>query len=121
MTVTAAERSTGSSHSITITNDENRLTKEEMERMIADAERYRLDDMEQKKRALVRCELETYCRDLKSSLDKKGMKHPMKKTLIEKCEQTIQWLENGPLATSEEMVAKKANITRLRNVILPVE
>ena len=89
--------------------------------MIADAERYRLDDLEQKKRALARCELETYCCDLKSSLSKKGIKHPMKKTLIEKCQQTIQWLDNGPLATSEEMVAKKENLTRLRNVIFPDE
>ena len=120
MTVTAVERSTGSSNGITITNDENRLTKEEMEHMIADAERYRLDDLEQKKRALARCELDTYCRDLKSSLSKRGIKHPMKKTLIEKCQQTIQWLENGPFATSEEMVAKKESIIHLRNVIFPV-
>jgi len=62
---------------ITITNDENRLPKDEIDRMIADAERYRMDDLEQKKRALVRCELETYCRDLKSSLNKKGIEHPM--------------------------------------------
>ena len=89
--------------------------------MIADAERYRLDDLEQRKRALARCELETYCRDLKLGLCKKGIKHPMKKTLIEKCQQTIQWLDNGPLATSEEMVAKKENLTRLRNVIFPDE
>jgi len=92
-----------------------------MERMIADAERYRLDDLEQKKRFLARCELDTYCRDLKSSLSKIGIKHPMKKTLIEKCQQTIQWLDNGPLATSEEMLAKKESITHLRNIIFPVE
>ena len=86
--------------------------------MVADAERYRLDDLEQRKRATARNELEIYCRVVTSGLIKRGINNCNTKALLEKCEQTIQWLEKGPLASTEETFAKKEDIERLWIVIL---
>jgi len=116
LTVTAVQGSTGSQNSITITNDENRLTKNEMERMILDAECYRQDDLEQRKRATAGGELEGYCKDVLKLLAE--INHHDKKTLEDKCEQTIKWLDESPsLPRTEEMTAKKKEIQCLCNRI----
>lgn len=121
LNVTAAEKSTGSKNKITITNDENRLTKKEIEQMIADAERYRLDDAEQRKRSLARNDLEDYCHDVKKLVDGNPNNHSSAMILLKTmCDQTIKWLSVGPLASVEEIVAKKEKIGRLRHsVVLP--
>lgn len=81
--------------------------------MIANAERYRLDDLEQRKRAAARNELELYCYHTKSSIER--VNQSLKEALLDMIEQTIQWLENGPLASVEEMELKKKNIEHLLN------
>ena len=50
----AKEKSTGVESRMTISNERNRLTKEEIDRMVADAESYRLDELNHRKRALAR-------------------------------------------------------------------
>jgi len=101
---------------LTVTCPENLITEEEMERMIADAERYRQDDLEQEKRATARNDLESFCSDAKSKIER--VYHPLKEALLEMIEQTIQWLENGPLASVEVMDTQKLNIERLLDTIL---
>ena len=119
--MTAVETSTGNSKGITITNDENRLTKKEMQLMVADADRYRLQDAEQRKRSLARNDLEDYCHDVKKLVDGNPNNHSSAMILLKTmCDQTIKWLSVGPLASVEEIVAKKEKIGRLRNsVVLP--
>lgn len=108
MKVTAKERSQGSTNSITITNDGNRLTKAEIERMIADAERYRRDDLEQQKRALTRNKLDYCCQDAISSVQ--NVTHSSKKDLVEKCERA---LNNSSSASNDQMLAQMDEINRL--------
>jgi len=110
---------TGSTINVTITNDDNRLTKEEMKQLVANSERYRLDDIEQRNRATARNELEYYCLDVQKLV--KNIQHPEKKALVEKCEQAIKWLALGPLSSVEEMTEKKQEIRRLCNSVLPAE
>lgn len=121
LTVTAVEGTTGSTNNITITNDENRLTKEEMEKMVADAERYRLDDVEQRKRSSTRNELEYYCWDAKTSTANITAHSATKSDLLEMCDYTIDWLDDDPSVTVEEMMVKKEEIKQLWNAmnILP--
>jgi len=107
--VTAQERSKGTTSSITITNDGNRLTKAEIERMIVEAERYRRDDLEKQKRALTRNELDYCCQDAISSV--KSVADSSKKQLVEmKCEQAIN---TSSTASTEQMAAQMAEINRL--------
>ncbi len=87
-----------------------------MERMIADAERYHQDDLEQQKRATARNDLESFCSDTKSKIERAH--HPLKGALLEMIERVIQWLENGPLASVGAMDRKKQNIERLLHTVL---
>jgi len=87
-----------------------------MERMIADAERYHQDDLEQQKRATARNDLESFCSDTKSKIERAH--HPLKGALLEMIERVIQWLENGPLASVGAMDRKKQNIELLLHTIL---
>jgi len=93
-----------------------------MDQMIADAERYRLEDVEQRKRATTRNELEYFCRDTKTSADTITHYSDNKRNLLEICVDTINWLDDDSLPTVEEMEAKKEEIQQLWNatmVILP--
>ncbi len=89
MNVTAIERSTWRRNDITITNDENRLTRHQMELMITDAERYSSEDAKQRARAIARNELEYYCSEIKSSAESRVMAEDseiLRDTLLEKIE-----------------------------------
>jgi len=111
--VTAEEKSLGNLRSIAVTND-YWLTQAEKERMIADVENYRLDDLEQRKRAASRNDLELYCYNTKSSL-KGVLDQSLNGALLDMIEQTIQWLENIPLASVEDMELKRKNIEHMLN------
>ena len=65
LNVTAADKSTGRENKITITNDKGRLSKEEIERMVNDADKYRDEDEKQRERVSSKNALESYCFNIK--------------------------------------------------------
>merc|ERR1712045_896971 len=65
LNVSAADKSTGKSNKITITNDKGRLSKEEIERMVNDAEKYKNEDEKQKNRIAGKNALESYAFHMK--------------------------------------------------------
>merc|ERR1739837_28677 len=69
LNVSAADKSTGKSNKITITNDKGRLNKDEIERMVADAEKYKKEDEQQKDRISAKNGLESYCFNMKSTIE----------------------------------------------------
>eukprot|EP00287_Rhodomonas_sp_CCMP768_P032118 CAMPEP_0202854244 /NCGR_PEP_ID=MMETSP1389-20130828/90893_1 /ASSEMBLY_ACC=CAM_ASM_000865 /TAXON_ID=302021 /ORGANISM="Rhodomonas sp., Strain CCMP768" /LENGTH=742 /DNA_ID=CAMNT_0049532827 /DNA_START=26 /DNA_END=2255 /DNA_ORIENTATION=+ len=68
MNVTAADKSTGKSNKITITNDKGRLSQEEIERMVKEAERFKEEDERQRKKVDAKNSLENYAYSLKNTL-----------------------------------------------------
>merc|ERR1739844_330535 len=74
LNVSACDKSTGKQNKITITNDKGRLSKEDIEKMVNDAEKYKADDDKQKERISAKNNLESYCFDMKSTLDDEKMK-----------------------------------------------
>ena len=60
LNVSAVDKSSGKQEKITITNDKGRLSKEEIERMVSDAERYKEEDDIQKDRIAAKNSLESY-------------------------------------------------------------
>ena len=66
--VSAEDKGTGKSEKITITADKNRLTKDEIERMVAEAEQFKDEDEKVKERVDARNKLEGYCYNLKTQL-----------------------------------------------------
>ena len=95
--VCAVEKSTGSSKDITITNESNRLSKEDVERMIAEAEKYKEQDETLKNRVESRNKLESYLFNVRSSmLSDEKMKTALgeDQTMVDKTSQEgIDWLE----------------------------
>merc|ERR1711973_1004494 len=74
LNVSAADKSTGKQNKITITNDKGRLSADEIEKMLADAEKYKAEDDHQKDRISAKNGLESYIFNLKSSLDNDQLK-----------------------------------------------
>ena len=108
--VSAVEKSSGKAEKITITNQSSRLSKEDIERMVNDAEKFKAEDEKVKMRVEAKNKLENYCYNLKSSvLNEEKMKQALGDDLstVEKTvEETLKWVEDNSNATTEEYEAK---------------
>ena len=102
LNVTAKEEGTGKSEKITITNDKGRLTKEDIERMIKEAEQYKKQDEELKKVVEEKNKLENYAYQLKNTLSDAKFPEEDKKQLEDIIQDTIQWLDSNQHASFEE-------------------
>merc|ERR1719248_513406 len=69
LNVNAADKSTGKSQQITITNDKGRLSKEDIEKMVQDAEKYKAEDEEHKKKIEAKNAVENYAYNMKNTLN----------------------------------------------------
>merc|ERR1711941_189972 len=74
LNVSACDKSTGKSQKITITNDKGRLSKEDIERMVNDAEKFKADDEAAKEKVSAKNELESYAYQVKQSVDDEKLK-----------------------------------------------
>merc|ERR1712076_160119 len=94
LNVSAADKSTGKENKITITNDKGRLSKEEIERMVNDAEKYKQEDEAQKDRVQAKNELESYAFQMKQTAEKDEFQH-QKKELEKVCTPIITKMYQG--------------------------
>jgi L1 cell adhesion molecule like protein len=69
LNVSAQDKSTGKQNKITITNDKGRLSKEEIERMVEEAEKFRNEDEAQRDRVAAKNGLESYCFNIKQTME----------------------------------------------------
>jgi len=104
MNVSAEDKSTKKRNNITITNDSGRLTKEDIDRMVNDAEKYREEDERQRKRVEARNKLESYVFSVKQAASEAGDKLTPedKDNVTHACEECVRWLDNNTLAEVEE-------------------
>jgi len=121
LNVSATEKSTGKENKITITNDKGRLSQDEIERMVSEAEKYKAEDDANRNRIEAKNGLENYCYSLKGSIsgDEVASKmDPADKTTLEgKIEETISWLDSNPSAEKEEYEEKQKE---LEGVAMPI-
>jgi len=113
--VSAEDKGTGNKEKITITNDQNRLTPEDIEQMIADAEKFADDDQKLKERVESRNELESYAYSLKNQIndnEKLGAKlsDSEKETIEEAVNEKIAWLEENAEADGEDFKTQKKEL-----------
>merc|ERR1711936_1027554 len=122
LNVSAADKSTGKANKITITNDKGRLSKEEIERMVNDAEKFKDDDEKQKERISAKNNLESYCFNMKTTIEDEKVKDKIgedeKKKIVDKCDETIKWLDANQLAEVEEFNDKQKEIEAVCNPII---
>lgn len=122
LNVTALEKSTNKENKITITNDKGRLSKEDIERMVNEAEKYRSEDEKQKETISAKNALESYCFNMKATMEDDKLKDKITdsdKTLImDKCNDTIKWLDANQLAEKEEYEHRQKELESVCNPII---
>ncbi|CAH0385836.1 unnamed protein product [Bemisia tabaci] len=122
LNVTAIEKSTGKENKITITNDKGRLSKEDIEKMVSDAEKYKHEDEKQRQVIAAKNSLESYCFNMKSTMEDDKLKDKIsesdKTAIMEKCNEVIRWLDSNQLADKEEFEHKQKELEALCNPII---
>jgi len=122
MIVSAEDKGTGNKEKITITNDNNRLSPEDIERMINDAEKFAEEDAELKSKVEARNELESYAYSLKNQLSDKeklgGKLSDDEQSKIEEIiNEKIKWLEDNTDASAEDLKAQKKE---MEDIVQPI-
>lgn len=120
--VSAEDKGTGSKNHIVIQNDNNRLSPEDIERMINDAEKFADDDKKVKDKVESKNELESYAYNLKNQIGDKeklgGKLSDEDKTTIEEAvEEKIKWLDSNAEAEAEEFKEQKK---ALEEIVSPI-
>jgi len=114
LNVSAVDKSTGRQNKITITNDKGRLSKEDIERMVKEAEQYKNEDDTQRERITAKNSLERYAFNMKSTVEDEKLKDKLteadRKTILDKCAEIIRWLDSNQLADKEEFEHKQKEI-----------
>jgi len=122
LNVSAVDKSSGKKENITITNDKGRLSADEIEKMLADAEKYKAEDDHQKERISAKNGLEAYCFNMKSTVEDDKFKDKIseadRKNIIDKCNDTISWLEQNQMAEIDEYKDKQKEVEGLCNPII---
>jgi heat shock protein 1/8 len=116
LNVSAEEKSTGKTEKITITNEKGRLSKDEIERMIREAESNREEDSKNRERVDERNELESYLYNTKSTIvdnEETKMGDRDKEKIKKVIEDGISWLDDNSDATKEEFADKKNEIEKI--------
>jgi len=122
MVVSAEDKGTGNKEKITITNDNNRLSPEDIERMINDAEKFAEEDAALKGKVEARNELESYAYSLKNQIgDKEKLGGKLSEDEQSKIEEVInekiKWLEDNPEADADEFKAQKKE---MEDIVQPI-
>lgn len=120
LNVSAKDMSSGNSKTITIKPDKGRLSQADIDRMLADAERYRDEDEKQREKITARNGLEGYVFSLKQAIDQAGDKltDSEKQKVRNCCEDTIKWLDGNNLADKEEFDHKMKEVTQTCSPIM---
>jgi len=121
LNVSAVEKSSGKENKITITNDKGRLSKQDVERMVAEAEKFKAHDEEVKNKVEAKNHLENYCFSLRNSLNEEKLAQSLgesKSTLEKKVQETLSWLESHPDEKKEIYEEKQKEVEGVANPIL---
>ncbi|KAI6672061.1 hypothetical protein NL676_006946 [Syzygium grande] len=122
LNVSAEDKTAGVKNQITITNDKGRLSKEDIERMVQEAEKYKAQDEEVKKKVDAKNALENYAYNIRNTVrDDKfaGKLDPVDKQKIEKAiDEAIEWLDRNQLAEVDELEDKLKELEGLCNPII---
>uniref|UniRef100_A0A4W5REB6 Heat shock protein family A (Hsp70) member 8 n=2 Tax=Hucho hucho TaxID=62062 RepID=A0A4W5REB6_9TELE len=122
MNVSAADKSTGKENKITITNDKGRLSKEDIERMVQEAEQYKAADDVQRDKVASKNGLESYAFNMKSTVEDEKLKGKLsdedKQKILDKCNEVISWLDKNQSAEKEEFEHHQKELEKVCNPII---
>ncbi|KAI9302514.1 heat shock 70 kDa protein [Cunninghamella echinulata] len=121
--VAAADKASGKSESITITNDKGRLSQEDIDRMVREAEEFADEDRSLRERTEAKNQLENYVYSLKSQLSSEDgalatkLSEDDKETIEDAVKDKIDWLDENPNAEKEDYDEKREELESIVNPI----
>ena len=122
LNVSAVEKSTGKSHKITITNDKGRLSKDDIERLVEESEKYATEDKAKADLVIAKNDVESYLYNMRNSMSDEKHKANLNEDDTVKLkgliDEGIKWLEENSELTTEEYVSKKKEFVDLMNPFL---
>ena len=111
LNVTAEDKASGNSEKIVITNDKGRLSKEEIEKMVQDAEKYKEEDEAYEKKVQMMNSFEAMVYGARTTVE--SLPEEDKSTLDEKINEMITWIDNNRTAEIDEIEHKQQEFTRV--------
>ncbi|EDV49278.1 heat shock 70 kDa protein cognate 2 [Drosophila erecta] len=120
LNVNAKDSSTGRSEKITITNDKGRLSKAEIDRMLSEAEKYKVEDDRQRERVLSKNNLEGYiyaCRQAVDDAPSGVLSASECSKVRDKCSSEASWLDKNSLAEKEEF---ESHLNECQRICSPI-
>lgn len=105
LNVSALEKTTGKKQHITISNDTGRLSKEDIERMVQDAEKFKEDDAVVREKVELKNKFEALINMTKQHIDK--LSEEDKETIEKLCSETTDWLDDNGDTASKETIEEK--------------
>nr|KAF6403516.1 heat shock protein family A (Hsp70) member 8 [Molossus molossus] len=120
LNVSAVDKSTGKENKITITNDKGRLSKEDIERMVHEAEEYKAEDEKQWNKVSSKNSLESYAFNMKATVEDEKLKinDEDKQKILDKCNEIINWLDKNQTAEKEEFEHQQKELEKVCNPII---
>ncbi|XP_044063609.1 heat shock cognate 71 kDa protein-like [Siniperca chuatsi] len=122
LNVSAVDKSTGKENKITITNDKGRLSKEDIETMVQEAEQFRAEDEAQRDKVTAKNSLESLAFNMKSTVEDEKLQDKIspedKKTIVDKCNEVIAWLDRNQMAEKDEYDHQQKELEKVCNPII---
>ncbi|KAK9841958.1 hypothetical protein WJX81_001190 [Elliptochloris bilobata] len=122
LNVSAEDKTTGQKNKITITNDKGRLSKDEIERMVQEAEKYKSEDDEARRKVEAKNSLENYAFNMRNTIRDEKVSSKLDKEDVAKIEKEvndcISWLDSNQLAEVEELEDKLKSLEGICSPII---
>merc|ERR1711966_577629 len=122
MNVSAKDKATSTENNITITNDKGRLSQDDIERMVKEAEKYAAEDDAMKEKVEARNGLENYAYSMRNSINDEKLRDKLeasdKETIETAINEATAWLDSNQMAEKEEFEAKQKELEAVCNPIM---
>ena len=121
LNVSAVEKSTGKENKITIKNEKGRLSADEIEKMVQEAEKFKAEDEANKQRIEAKNQLENYVFSARNSMKEDAVASKLseddKKKINEELDKAMSWLDDHPSAEKEEYEQKQKEV---EGAVMPI-
>ncbi|TKC45247.1 hypothetical protein EI555_000905 [Monodon monoceros] len=122
LNVSAVHKSTGKENKVTVTNDKGRLSKEDIERMVQEAEKYKAEDEKQRDRVSLKNSLESYAFNMKATVEDEKLQGKIndedKQEILDKCNEIINQLDKNQTAEKEEFEHQQKELEKVCSPII---
>ena len=105
LNVTAVEKSSGKKNKIVVTNDKGRLSKDDIDRLVKEAEKFKDEDKKVKEGFESKNSLEQYC-------------YQVKQTINKKIDEILKWINDNPAISKDKYDSKIKEVERIFNPIM---